>query len=191
MPAGTTPSQTVGPFFHKALDRPAWSDLTAGGARGEVIRIEGRVLDGDGVPVTDALLEIWQADAGGRYAHPDDTREGAPDANFPGFGRAATDGTGTYRFTTVRPGPVPGNGNAMQAPHILVSVFARGLLDRLVTRIYFADEPANDTDPVLNAIADPAARRTLLAAREDAGGVVTYRFDIVLQGDGETAFFEF
>lgn len=191
MAAGTTPSQTVGPFFHEALNRPAWSDLTAGGATGAAIRIEGRVLDGDGVPVSDALVEIWQADAAGRYAHPEDTREGAPDPNFPGFGRAATDGQGMYRFTTVRPGPVPGNGNVMQAPHILMSVFARGLLDRLVTRIYFADEPANDTDPVLNAIGDPAVRRTLLAAREEAGGVVTYRFDIVLQGEGETAFLEF
>ncbi|HYH21287.1 MAG TPA: protocatechuate 3,4-dioxygenase subunit alpha [Azospirillum sp.] len=191
MTAGTTPSQTVGPFFHEALNRPAWSDLRAGGAQGAVIRVEGRVLDGDGAPVTDALIEIWQADAAGRYAHPEDTRDGTADPNFSGFGRAATDGTGMYRFTTVRPGLVPGNGNAMQAPHILVSVFARGLLDRLVTRIYFADEPANDTDPVLNAIGDPAVRRTLLAEREEMGGVVTYRFDIVLQGEGETAFFEF
>ena len=183
---GATPSQTVGPFFRLGLDRPEWSDLTRDGARGEKIAIEGRVLDGDGAPVDDAVLEIWQADAEGRYDHPDDGRPADP--LFHGFGRAMTDEAGRYRFVTIRPGRVPGRGGALQAPHINVTIFARGLLKQLVTRIYFADEASNDADPVLRAIADPAARRTLLAGRQDAGAA--YRFDVVLQGKGETAFFD-
>jgi len=181
-----TPSQTVGPFFRLGLDRPEWSDLTRDGARGEKIAIEGRVLDGDGAPVDDAVLEIWQADAEGSYDHPDDGRPADP--RFHGFGRAMTDEAGRYRFLTIRPGRVPAPRGALQAPHINLTIFARGLLKQLVTRIYFADEPSNDGDPVLAAIGDPAARRTLLAARQDTGGA--YRFDVVLQGKGETAFFD-
>lgn len=188
----TTASQTVGPFFHVALDRPAWSDLTAGGkAQGETIVIEGQVFDGDGKTVEDAMLEIWQANAAGKYAHPDDRQAKPLDANFRGFGRVCTDKEGRYRFTTVRPGPVPGRGNALQAPHIAMTIFARGLLKHLVTRIYFADGgAANDADPVLGSVEDPAARRSLLATRREGGTVPTYRFDIVLQGAGETAFFD-
>lgn len=175
-----TPSQTVGPYFRLGMDRPEWSDLTRDGARGEKIAIEGRVLDGDGAPVDDALLEIWQADAAGRY----------DDAAFLGFGRSITDEAGRFRFVTIRPGRVPGRGGVLQAPHVNVTVFARGLLKHLVTRIYFADEPANESDPVLASIADVAARRTLLAVREEGAGVRIYRFDVVLQGKGETAFFD-
>jgi protocatechuate 3,4-dioxygenase alpha subunit len=186
-----TPSQTVGPFFHLALDRPAWADLAPAGAKGERIVVEGRVTDGDGAPVADACLELWQANAAGRYAHPDDTQPDKPlDPNFRGFGRVSTDAEGRYRFTTIRPGPVPGRGNALQAPHIAVALFARGLLKQLYTRIYFADETTNDTDPVLSSIDDPARRRTLLAQRDNRSGNPTYRFDIVLQGEHETAFFE-
>jgi protocatechuate 3,4-dioxygenase alpha subunit len=186
-----TPSQTVGPFFHLALDRPGWADLTAAGPRGERIVVEGRVIDGDGAPVADACLELWQANAAGRYAHPDDDRPDVPlDPSFRGFGRVATDAEGGYRFATIRPGPVPGRGNAQQAPHIAVAVFARGLLKQLFTRIYFAGEAANAADPVLLSIDDPARRQTLLATRRDARGAPTYRFDIVLQGEGETVFFE-
>ncbi len=187
-----SPSQTVGPFFHFALDRPAWSDLTADGATGGKIYIEGRVLDGNRAPVADALLEIWQANAVGRYDHPEDTQDKPLDPKFRGFGRASTGADGSYRFTTIRPGPVPGRGNTMQAPHINLTVFARGLLNRLVTRIYFADEPSNATDPVLSAIEDPMVQRTLLAERKGGGAKhpVAYAFDIVLQGDGETAFFD-
>jgi protocatechuate 3,4-dioxygenase alpha subunit len=186
-----TPSQTVGPFFHLALDRPGWADLAPEGAQGERIVVEGQVTDGDGAPVADACLELWQANAAGRYAHPDDNREDKPlDPNFRGFGRVATDAEGRYRFTTIRPGPVPGRGNALQAPHIAVALFARGLLKQLYTRIYFADETTNDTDPVLSSIDDPARRRTLLAQRDNRSGNPTYRFDIVLQGEHETAFFE-
>lgn len=188
-----TGSQTVGPFFHFGIERPAWADLTAGGkAAGERIRIEGQVRDGDGAPVQDALLEIWQANAAGKYDHPEDTQDKPVDANFRGFGRCATDAQGRFAFTTVRPGRVPGRGNALQAPHINMTIFARGLLKHLVTRVYFADQAtANETDPVLASVEDPVARRTLLAAPgAAANGVTTYRFDIVLQGDGETAFFE-
>jgi protocatechuate 3,4-dioxygenase, alpha subunit len=182
-----TPSQTVGPFFRIGLERPEWNDLTSSGARGEKIAIEGRVLDGDGAPVDDAVLEIWQADADGRYDHPDDSRAGGrADPGFPGFGRAMTDAAGRYRFLTIRPGRVPGPGGALQAPHVDLTIFARGLLKQLVTRIYFADDPSNESDAVLNGIADPAARRTLLAARQDGA----YRFDVVLQGKGETVFFD-
>jgi protocatechuate 3,4-dioxygenase, alpha subunit len=186
-----TPSQTVGPFFHLALDRPEWADLTRGNPAGERIVVEGRVSDGDGVAVGDACLELWQANAAGRYAHPDDTRTDTPlDPNFRGFGRVSTDADGRFRFTTIRPGPVPGRGNALQAPHIAVAIFARGLLKQLHTRIYFAGESANDSDPVLLSIDDPTLRRTLIAARQDGPGPPTYRFDVILQGDRETAFFD-
>jgi protocatechuate 3,4-dioxygenase, alpha subunit len=186
-----TPSQTVGPFFHLALDRPEWADLAAGKPAGERIVVEGRVIDGDGAPVADACLELWQANAAGRYAHPDDTRADKPlDPNFRGFGRVSTNADGGFRFTTIRPGPVPGRGNALQAPHIAVAVFARGLLKQLHTRIYFAGETANDSDPVLLSIDDPTVRETLIATRREDSEPPTYRFDIVLQGERETAFFD-
>ena len=186
-----TPSQTVGPFYHFALDRPEWSDLTAGGAQGQKIRIEGRIFDGEGAPCPDAFLEIWQADAGGKYNHPDDTQDRKPDPKFRGFGRASADKDGNYRFTTIMPGRVPGPGNTLQAPHINVSVFARGLLKHLVTRIYFADHAeANEIDPVLTRIDDPAVRKTIVVEKTNGAGIPTYRFDVILQGKGETAFFE-
>jgi len=186
-----TASQTAGPYFAVGLTRPELADLTHGGkAKGERIVIEGQVRDGDGAPIPDAMIEIWQADAAGKYAHPEDKQDKAGDANFTGFGRALTDKDGRYRFTTIRPGPVPGRGNALQAPHIAVTVFARGLLKHLVTRLYFADlASANASDPVLSAIEDRAARQTLLARPVNAA-VATYRFDVVLQGEGETAFFD-
>ena len=170
-----TPSQTVGPFFHLGLDRPEWSDLTAGNPQGtplgERIVIEGRVLDGDGAPVPDALIELWQANAAGRYAHPDDRQTDKPlDPNFRGFGRVATDAEGRFRFTTIKPGPVPGRGNSLQAPHINVILFSRGLLIHLHTRIYFDGEPANTADPLLSSIEDPAVRGTLLARRAEGSG---------------------
>jgi len=186
-----TPSQTVGPFFHLGLDRPAWSDLTADNPTGQRIAIEGRVLDGDAVPVPDALIEVWQANAAGRYNHPDDHQGDKPiDPRFRGFGRTATDGEGRFRIVTIKPGPAPGRGNALQAPHINLAVFARGLLQHLYTRIYFADEPANAGDPLLSSIEDEAARRTLLARPEAAGSPALYRFDIVLQGANETVFLD-
>jgi protocatechuate 3,4-dioxygenase, alpha subunit len=181
-----TASQTIGPFFREGLTRPAWSDLTRDGVDGEPVRIEGTVRDGDGAPVPDALLEIWQADARGRYAHPEDAAPVAGERLFRGFGRACTDPDGRYWFRTIVPGQV-----AAQAPHVNLSVFARGLLKRVVTRIYFSDRDAeNARDPVLASISDETARRTLIAAREEhEGGVPVYRFDVTLQGEGETAFF--
>ncbi|HTV43805.1 MAG TPA: protocatechuate 3,4-dioxygenase subunit alpha [Stellaceae bacterium] len=185
-----TPSQTVGPFFHLALDRPGWTDLARDNPQGERIVIEGRITDGDGAPVADACLELWQANAAGRYAHPDDTRTDKPlDPHFRGFGRVSTDAEGGFRIMTIRPGAVPGRGNTLQAPHIAVALFARGLLKPLYTRIYFAGETGNDSDPVLTSIDDPARRRTLIAASRD-GDPPTYRFDIVMQGERETVFFD-
>ncbi len=186
-----TPSQTVGPFFHIGLDRPDWADLAADNPQGERILVEGRVTDGDGAPVPDACLELWQANGAGRYAHPDDRRTDVPlDPNFRGFGRVATDTDGRFRFKTIRPGPVPGRGNALQAPHIAVALFARGLLKQLYTRIYFDGEPLNDSDPALLAVADPKRRNTLIATRRNGVEPPTWEFDIVMQGANETVFFD-
>lgn len=186
-----TPSQTVGPFFHLGMARPEWADLTAADPAADRIAIEGQVRDGDGAPVPDAVVEIWQANAAGRYNHPDDRQHDKPlDPRFRGFGRVATDGEGRFRLTTVKPGPVPGRGNALQAPHINLAVFARGLLKHLYTRIYFADEPRNASDPLLSSIDDEAVRQTLLARRAEPGNSAVYRFDIILQGENETAFLD-
>jgi len=191
-----TASQTVGPFYHYALDRPQWTDLTRYGAKGEKIRVTGRILDGDGKPCPDAFLELWQANAEGRYNHPADDQDKKLDPRFVGFGRVGADAKGKYSFVTIRPGAVPGRGNAMQAPHIAVNLFARGLLKHVATRIYFPDHAeANEADPVLGAIDDPAQRATLIARRAKPTKVgramlPTYRFDIVLQGPGETAFLD-
>ncbi|MEX0752499.1 MAG: protocatechuate 3,4-dioxygenase subunit alpha [Xanthobacteraceae bacterium] len=192
---GITPSQTVGPFFAYGLDpkdkydwvQSVGNDLVTPDASGERIRIEGRVLDGDGAPVNDAMIEIWQADAVGRYAHPADKRR--PNAKFTGFGRTGTDVQGAFHFATVKPGPVPGPDGKTQAPHILVAVFARGMPRHLYTRIYFADDKANASDPVLALVPD-GRRPTLIAKREQSGGQPVYVFDIRLQGNGETVFFE-
>ena len=184
-----TPSQTVGPFFGFALPYASGQTLVAQDTRGERIAIHGIVRDADGFGVSDALIEIWQANATGRYAHADDDRsEIALDPAFIGFGRCPTDLEGRYRFTTIRPGRVPGPDGAAQAPHVVVSVLARGLLKRLATRIYFSDETVNEDDAIL-AMVDPARRSTLIASRE--GAEPSYRFDIVLQGDGETVFFAY
>jgi len=190
---GATPWQTLGPFFDRKLLREGDADLTRrrpGGpqAAGEVILIRGCVLEEGGGPVPGCLLEIWQADAAGRYDHPADRREPRPDPHFRGFGRALTDACGRYGFRTVRPGPVPAGGNRWQAPHVVFSIQAAGLLRRLVTRLYFPDEPANANDPVLATVDDPAARASLIAGREP-GDEAAFRFDIVLRGEQETAFF--
>lgn len=188
-----TASQTVGPFFTDCLLRPdaCRSVLAQPGSAGERIHLAGRVLDGDGAGVPDALIEIWQANAHGRYHHPADSRRAVPlDPGFIGFGRSGTDAEGVYRFETIKPGAVPfgADGTRLQAPHICVLILARGLLNHLVTRLYFADEPATETDPVLQLV--PVDRRATLIARPHtlAGGVL-YRWDIILQGAGETAFF--
>ncbi len=185
-----TASQTVGPFFHDGLLRhDARRSTLAGPATvGTRIRIEGVVYDGDREPVPDAVLEIWQANHHGRYAHPADTRDLPLDDDFTGFGRVGTEADGTYRFETIKPGAVPFDETRQQAPHINIVVYARGLLNHLFTRLYFAGEPANDGDPVLSRV--PAERReTLIARLEEHDGVLVYRLDIVLQGAGETVFF--
>jgi protocatechuate 3,4-dioxygenase alpha subunit len=184
----TTPGQTVGPFFALGLDRPEWADLTRGNPQGERITVEGQVLDGDGAPVPDAMIELWQANTAGRYDHVEDTQADKKiDPHFHGYGRAATDPQGRFKITTIKPGPVPGRGNALQAPHINVAFFARGLLRQLHTRIYFADEPSNASDPLLSSIEDESVRGTLIARKADSGA---YRFDFVLQGKNETAFLD-
>ena len=184
-----TPSQTVGPFFAPSLLGEDRSGLVSPDHPGAV-RISGTVYDGAGEAVPDAMIEVWQANPSGRYAHPEDDREDLPlEEGFDGFGRFGTDPDGTFSFVTVKPGPVPGpDGRGTQAPHIAVSVFARGLLKRLVTRIYFPDEAeANAKDGVLLLVQDPRLRETLVARDE---GDATLRFDIRLQGKHGTAFFD-
>lgn len=183
-----TASQTVGPFFSPCLLRKdaLRNVLVQPETVGERIRIEGRVLDGDGIAIPDAMIEIWQADADGHYNHNAD--QAMADPTFLGFGRSGTEDAHGYWFETIKPGPVPFNIGRMQAPHISVSLFARGLLNHLVTRLYFADEPTNAHDPVLQCV--PHDRQTtLLATPETRGTTVVYTFDIILQGAGETAFF--
>ena len=193
--AGITPSATVGPFFLFGLIPSSYggedvitNNLVTPDASGEKIRIEGRVLDGDAAPIPDAMLEIWQADAAGRYAHPADQRA-LPNATFKGFGRSPTDDAGRYAFDTIKPGATPGPNGQMQAPHIAVNLFSRGVLKQMVSRIYFSDEPANASDPILNLV-PPERRATLIARREERDGAPVYRLDFKLQGDGETVFFE-
>ncbi len=184
-----TPSQTVGPFFHYGLVQGDENVLVNEHTRGERILITGRVLDGDGVALPDAMIEIWQADAGGHFKHPADAQSHAADENFRGFGRADSVNAGAYFFQTIKPGRVAGREGEMQAPHINVRVFARGMLLHADTRLYFSDEPANADDALLNSI-DAARRHTLIATRVESNGLPTYRFDIRLQGNDETVFFE-
>jgi protocatechuate 3,4-dioxygenase alpha subunit len=184
-----TGSQTAGPFFSIGL-------LERGGAvqvlaspetSGEHVRIEGRVVDGDDVPVPDALIELWQANAHGRYQHPADTRPLPLEAGFVGYGRCGTDDLGGFWFETIKPGRVPYADDRLQAPHIVVTVCARGLLNHAVTRLYFADDPSTADDPILARV--PPERRSRLLAMPVEGQPATYRFDVVLQGAGETPFF--
>jgi len=199
-----TPSQTVGPFFAYGLapnGRCQWDpngsyswketigdNLITPDTSGQKIRIEGRITDGDGAPINDAMLEIWQADAQGRYAHPRDDRA-RPNAKFKGFGRSATDKDGNYSFDTVKPGAVAGPGGQPQAPHIVFCIFSRGMLRQIYTRLYFSDEAANAGDPILTLV--PADRRgTLVAHKSMRGELPIYRFDIRVQGENETVFFD-
>jgi protocatechuate 3,4-dioxygenase, alpha subunit len=190
-PEGITPSQTVGPFFHYMMTPHAYdvpelfvTDLTDGTGFTDTLRIEGRMLDADGVPMTDVLLEIWQADAAGTYATTEATLEGNR-RPFHGFGRCDSDKTGAFRFTTIKPGRVPGADGKQQAPHIAVTVLGRGLLKHLTTRFYFEGDPANAEDAVLKLV--PAGRRETLMLKRGADGI--WRCDIRLGGDQETVFF--
>jgi protocatechuate 3,4-dioxygenase, alpha subunit len=184
---GPTPSQTIGPFLAIGLPWPDGPFVVPDGTAG-AITITGVVYDGAGDPVTDALVETWQADPQGGFDHSDDPR-GAAGHGFRGFGRCPTGPDGSYLIVTLKPGPLPSPGGGTEAPHLDVSVFARGLLDRVVTRIYFPDEePANAADPVLAAIGDPARVATLIA--RPGPDAARLRFDIHLQGDQETVFFD-
>jgi len=199
-----TASQTIGPFFAYGLtpnnrcdwkpsDLYKWKDtvgtnLVTPDASGTRIRIEGRITDGDGAPINDAMIEIWQADSQGRYASPRDTRA-RPNAMFKGFGRSATDKDGVFSFDTIKPGSVPGPDNKPQAPHIVFCIYSRGMLRQVYTRLYFSDEAANGSDPIL-ALVPVDRRSTLIAHKQPASGQAVYRFDIHMQGDSETVFFD-
>lgn len=180
-------SQTVGPYLHIGLTWLNTDRIAGPGVKGERVVIQGRVLDGAGVGVNDALVEIWQANAAGKYAHPEDQQKKALEKGFRGFGRIPTDAKGRFRFGTIKPGRVPGPDGKLQAPHLSVTVFMRGMLKQLSTRIYFPGEAANTQDPLLRLV--PAARRDTLVARRKAKGLLEW--DIVLQGRNETVFFDF
>lgn len=183
-----TTSQTVGPYFRIGLQWLFNDDLAGPDAAGERFEIEGRVIDAEGQGVPDAVLELWQANASGKYAHPEDTQQKQVEPGFTGFGRVPTGEDGCFRFRTVKPGRVPGPDRKLQAPHIVVSLFMRGLLRRLVTRIYFPDETANSEDYALNLV-EPSRRPTLTArkSREREG---LLEWNIILQGADETVFFD-
>ncbi len=172
--AAATAQQTIGPYWH-LLEDAEWADLTRFGAEGRAIVLRGRVLDGAGAAVSDACVELWQADP-------------AASESFPGFGRCGTDARGQFRFRTLRPGPLRGRGNAAEAPHVALAIHARGLTRPLFTRAYFAGEALNESDRLLGMIDDPARRASLIAA--DAGGDV-WALDIRLRGPGETVFLDF
>ncbi|HEX2200224.1 MAG TPA: protocatechuate 3,4-dioxygenase subunit alpha [Burkholderiales bacterium] len=180
-------SQTIGPFLRIGLEWMQIEDLAPQGVAGERVRIEGRVIDADGKPVNDAAVEIWQANSHGKYASPEDPQDKPVETAFRGYGRSLTDEAGAFRFRTIKPGRVPGPQGGLQAPHIVVTIFMRGLLKQLLTRIYFPDEPANADDPVLKLV--PAERRATLLARRKADGVLEW--NAVLQGRDETVFFDF
>ena len=185
-----TTSQTVGPYFKIGLQWLNRDNLVGEGVSGERVTIQGRVFDGDGVPVPDAILEIWQANAHGKYDHPEDTQQKPLEPGFKGYGRVPVSALGTFRFATIKPGPVPGPEGSEQAPHLLFSVFMRGVLRRMVTRIYFPDEPRNAADFILNLV-EPARHATLIAIpKTSAGDAATLVWNVVLQGAAETVFFD-
>ncbi len=181
-----TPSQTVGPYLHLGLtDARSISCIAGDGVKGERVWLTFRVLDGEGVPVPDAMIELWQADSEGNFAHQDSHANGAA---FRGFGRLATAEDGSCTFETIRPGSVAGPGETVQAPHINVSILGRGILKRLSTRVYFAGEPANAADPILALV--PDNRRATLLARPDPTRSGNWIFDVRLRGESETVFFD-
>jgi protocatechuate 3,4-dioxygenase alpha subunit len=184
VPAST--SQTIGPYLRIGLEWMVIEDVAPPGVAGERVRIEGRIVDGEGKPVSDAAVEIWQANSHGKYASPEDRQAKPVEPAFRGYGRSLTDENGAFRFRTIKPGRVPGPGGRLQAPHLVVVIFMRGLLKQLVTRMYFPDDPANAEDPVLERV--PARRRATLIAKKK-GDVLEW--NLALQGRDETVFFDF
>lgn len=182
-----TTSQTVGPFFAIGLKPMNQDDVAGPGVAGERIVISGGVLDGDGKPIPDALIEVWQANSQGKYPHPDDKQQKTVEPGFRGFARIPTDDKGAFRINTIKPGSVPDPDGKPQAPHIVVHVFMRGLLIHLVTRIYFPDEPGNTNDFVLNLV-EPARRGTLIAKKTGQAGYLEW--NVMMQGAEETVFFD-
>jgi protocatechuate 3,4-dioxygenase, alpha subunit len=180
-------SQTIGPYLRIGLEWMQIEDLAPRGVAGERFSIRGRVLDADGKPVNDAAVEIWQANSHGRYASPEDKQDKPLEPAFRGYGRSLTDDQGAFRFSTLKPGRVPGPGSSTQAPHLNVTIFMRGLLKHLQTRMYFPDDPANASDPVLALV--PVERRSTLIARRIGDG--TLEWNVILQGRDETVFFDF
>lgn len=187
-----TPSQTVGPFFHIGLIRDGenMNIMVKDQTSGERILVRGKVIDGDGEPISDAMLEIWQADANGNYGHPADVKHSDADPAFAGFGRAPTNDSGEYHFKTIKPGAIEREGEPTIAPHINFRIFARGMLIHAYTRMYFPDQAENEADAVLLMISDADRRLTLIAAQEAGDDLPTYRFDVILQGEKETVFFD-
>jgi protocatechuate 3,4-dioxygenase alpha subunit len=185
----TTSSQTVGPYVAIGFSKSTVDNLARAGVAGERVTIRGRVLDGDGKPVSDAVVETWQANSHGRYAHPEDQQDQPLEPAFRGFGRLLPDDNGAFQLTTIKPGPLPGPGGVLQAPHLVAVVFMRGLLKHLVTRIYFPDEPGNADDPVLKLV--PAERRATLIAKKIAGEKDALEWNVILQGKDETVFFDY
>lgn len=186
MSRALTPSQTIGPFYFGTVTNAYRQDLAVAGVAGKRIEIALTLHDAAGAIVPDGLLEIWQANSHGRYNHPEDRRNLPLDPGFEGFGRASTDTTGCARFSTVKPGRVPWPAGGLQAAHINISVFARGVLNRLATRLYFEGDEALADDPVLKLV-DPARRTTLIATRDGDG---VWRLPIHLGGPNETVFFD-
>lgn len=180
-----TTSQTVGPFFKIGLQWLYRDNLADEGVAGERVIVRGRVVDGDGIGVPDAIVEIWQANSQGKYAHPADTQDKPLEPGFLGYGRVPTDNQGAFRFTTIKPGAVPGPSGTEQAPHLVISVFMRGLLKRLTTRMYFPNDARNAADPILNLVG-PARSATLIAK----SGTDSLEWNVVLQGTNETVFFD-
>jgi protocatechuate 3,4-dioxygenase, alpha subunit len=185
----TTSSQTVGPYVRIGFERFSIENLAPAGIGGDRITLSGRLIDGEGKPVNDAVVEIWQANAQGKYAHPEDAQDKPVEALFRGFGRSLTDANGGYRFATIKPGRVPGPGGALQAPHIAVTIFMRGLLKHLITRVYFPDDPANAEDAVLKLV--PADRRATLIAKRSTSDKSALEWNVRLQGPDETVFFDY
>jgi protocatechuate 3,4-dioxygenase alpha subunit len=189
MASRPTASQTVGPFFSLGLTYLNRNNIVPDGTPGEKIKIRGKILDGDRQPIPDAIIETWQADAAGKFADESNLQTTNQDPQrFSGFARISTDENGTFELTTIKPGRLPSPGKGLQAPHISVTIFMRGLLKQLNTRIYFPDEPGNDDDLLLKSIEPP--RRASLILRPTSGNSGVYQWDVLLQGPDETVFLD-